>query len=147
MREVIARSRRIRPMPAFRRVPIFGRRWGGSRLRSLRAIVMPSATGRLSGPDLPLTQLDDRFDAIDDELDRFTEAEPDAIVEILRFIVPQHGIYSFTRNRLIAHSHFLLGNWFINREDYRNAILEYDQALDAKECSEFTLREVRRSRH
>lgn len=96
-----------------------------------------SVTGRVSGPELPLNQLNDWFDAIDDELDRFAEAEPDAMVELFQFIIPQDGIYSFTRNRLISHAHFLLGNWFINRRDYRNAILEYDQALNAKECSEF----------
>ncbi|UIJ77900.1 hypothetical protein [Rhizobium leguminosarum] len=137
MREVIARSLANSPDAGISSSADLWQTLGRLALAEPACYRNASATGRLSGPDLPLTQLDDRFDAIDDELDRFTEAEPDAIVEILRFIVPQHGIYSFTRNRLIAHSHFLLGNWFINREDYRNAILEYDQALDAKECSEF----------
>ncbi|MFS8148202.1 hypothetical protein ATY78_16300 [Rhizobium sp. R635] len=101
---------------------------------------MASLTGRVSGVELPSGRVDDQFDAIDDELDHLTEAEPNTIGEVLQFVVPQEAMYSFTRNRVISHAHFLLGNWFLNKREYRNAILEYDRALKAKQCNEFYVR-------
>ncbi|GAA3096366.1 hypothetical protein GCM10010520_47610 [Rhizobium viscosum] len=95
-----------------------------------------SITGRVSSPELSLSQLDNQFDKLDDDLDRLTEAEPDAMGELLQSVVPQEGIFGFTRDRLLSHAHFLVGRWFLNRRDYRNAILEFDQALSARECNE-----------
>ncbi|WP_162710274.1 hypothetical protein [Rhizobium leguminosarum] len=96
-----------------------------------------SITGRVSGPELSFGLLDNQFDRLDDDLDRLTEAEPNAMEELLQLVAPQEGIFSFTRARLLSRAHFLVGRWFLNRQDYRNAILEFDQALSAKECNEF----------
>ncbi|MBB2752367.1 UNVERIFIED_ORG: tetratricopeptide (TPR) repeat protein [Rhizobium aethiopicum] len=140
MREVFARSLANPPDAAISSSADLWLRLGRAALAEPACYRMASVTGRVAGAELPLRQVDDQFDAIDDELDHLTEAEPDAVGEVLQFVVPQEGIYSFTRNRVVSHAHFLLGNWFLNKREYRSAILEYDKALKAKQCNEFYVR-------
>ncbi|WHO71133.1 hypothetical protein [Rhizobium sp. BT03] len=97
--------------------------------------------GRVYSGDIRMGQLDEQFDALEEELDQFSKTDggisnPDVLADFVQFI-PQDGIYSFTRNKLTSEIHFLLGKWLAHKEDYHKAILEFDQALDAKECNEF----------
>ncbi|PDT37778.1 hypothetical protein CO671_06465 [Rhizobium sp. M10] len=104
------------------------------------------ATGRVSGNDVGMGQLDSGFDALEEEVERFSKtqegiSDPAILAEVVQFI-PRDGIYSFTRNNLISEIHFILGKWFVREEDYHKAVLEFDRALEARECNEFYVHRV-----
>ena len=98
-------------------------------------------TARVFSGDLAIGQLSRQFDGVDDALDHVRRTasaavDPTILANLIQFI-PENGIYDFTRANLISKIHLLLGMRFFDKQDYRNAILEFDEALDARECNEF----------
>lgn len=140
MRQLIAQSLANSPDTSISSSADLWQTLGRLLLAEPRCYRKVSITGRVSRPESSFGPLDNQFDRLDDDLDRVTEAEPDAMGELLQFAVPQEGTFSFTRDRLRSHGHLLVGRWYLNRRDYRNAILEFDQALSARQCNEFYVR-------
>lgn len=91
-------------------------------------------------------QIDDLFNAPKKQLEGFFKTdlssdEREYLEDFLEFMPKDNSIYSFARNKLASLAHGLLGNWYYDNGDNRNAILEFDQALaGATQCGEFHMR-------